>query len=205
MSFLPKIFNLFNLNDNSVNDFGATGLNKDNLNKNINNVNSEINEIKSKIKIIGFGNLFMGDDGVGVKIINILKEQNIFNEQVEIIDGGTSGVDLIFLLKDAQKVIIIDAVDAGQKIGEIVVFEPENIKEFLKKKTSFKSFSLHDIDLVEVFDLLKTLGLKTEIKIIGIKPKKVGYSDKLSPEIETQIPEIIAQIKKEVKYLTNSG
>lgn len=154
----------------------------------------------SRIKIIGFGNLYMGDDSVGIRVINILKQQNLINRSdIEIIDGGTSGVDLVFLLKDSKKVIIIDAVDAGQAIGEIVVFKPDEIKEFFKKNMVFKSYSLHDIDLTEVFELLKTLKLQTDIKVIGIKPKKIGYSENISPEIEKKIPEIIAKINDEIE------
>src|SRR4030042_5743735 len=76
------------------------------------------------IKIIGFGNVYMGDDGIGIRVIEKIKEQGIFAgyDNIEVIDGGTSGVDLIFFLQQADKIIIIDAVDAGQEIGEIVSF-----------------------------------------------------------------------------------
>jgi hydrogenase maturation protease len=152
----------------------------------------------SLIKIIGFGNIFMADDGIGVRVIEELQRQQIFkeNENIELVDGGTSGIDLIFMLQDTAKAIIIDAVDAGQEIAQIVVFSPHEIVEF--KKKVFKSYSLHDIDLAEAFELVRKLNLHAEIKIIGIKPKKIGYSDKLSPEIETSIPEIIARVKDEV-------
>jgi hydrogenase maturation protease len=152
----------------------------------------------SMIKIIGFGNIFMADDGIGVRVIEELQKQQIFKDRknIELIDGGTSGIDLIFLLQDAAKAIIIDAVDAGQEIAQIVVFSPHEITEF--KKKVFKSYSLHDIDLTEAFELVRNLNLPAEIKIIGIKPKKIGYSDKLSPEIEKSIPEIISKVKEEV-------
>ena len=160
---------------------------------------TEANAARSTlIKIIGFGNIFMGDDGIGVRVIEELQQQQIFkdNENIELIDGGTSGIDLVFMLQNAAKVIIIDAVDAGQKVAQIVVFSPYEIAEF--KKKIFKSYSLHDIDLAEAFELVKTLNLPADIKIIGIKPKKIGYSDKLSPEIENSIQAIISKVKEEV-------
>ncbi len=152
------------------------------------------------IKIIGFGNVLMGDDGVGIRVIEELQKLALFtnNENIELIDGGTSGVDLVFMIQQADRAVIIDAVDAGQETGQIVVFTPDEIKNIKKKKKGLKSFSLHDIDLAEVFELLKTLNIPVKVIIIGIKPKTVGYSDRLSPEIEDKIPEIILKVKDAV-------
>lgn len=149
------------------------------------------------IKIIGFGNIYMGDDGVGIRVIEKIKEQGIFADydNIEVIDGGTSGVDLIFFLQNADKVIIIDAVDAGQEIGEIVTFNIGEITNYNNK--IIKSFSLHDIGLKEIFELIKVLKIEKDLKIIGINPKELDYSEKLSSQIENKIPQIISIIKKE--------
>ena len=149
------------------------------------------------IKIIGFGNIYMGDDGVGIRVIEKIKEQGIFTDydNVEVIDGGTSGVDLIFFLQQADKVIVIDAVDGGQGIGEVVTFSIGEILCFGNKV--IKSFSLHDINLKEVFELIRALKIEKDLKIIGINPKEVDYGEKLSPQIENKIPQIISMIKKE--------
>ncbi|MCL5070796.1 MAG: hydrogenase maturation protease, partial [Actinobacteria bacterium] len=87
-------------------------------------------------------------------------------DNVEVIDGGTSGVDLVFYLQQADKVIIIDAVDAGQGVGEIVAFNIGEIKYFGNKVIT--SFSFHDINLKEVFELIRALKIKKDLKIIGI-------------------------------------
>jgi len=149
------------------------------------------------IKIIGFGNVYMGDDGVGIRVIEKIEEQGIFADysNVEVIDCGTSGVDLIFFLQQADKVIVIDAVDAGQGIGEVVTFSIGEIIDFGNKV--IKSFSLHDTNLKEVFELIRALKIEKDLKIIGINPKEVYYGEKLSPQIENKIPQIISMIKKE--------
>ena len=149
------------------------------------------------IKIIGFGNVYMGDDGVGIRVIEKIEEQGIFADysNVEVIDCGTSGVDLIFFLQQADKVIVIDAVDAGQGIGEVVTFSIGEIIDFGNKV--IKSFSLHDTNLKEVFELIRALKIEKDLKIIGINPKEVYYGEKLSPQIENKIPQIVSMIKKE--------
>ncbi|MBU4314240.1 MAG: hydrogenase maturation protease, partial [Actinobacteria bacterium] len=67
---------------------------------------------KTDVKIIGFGNKYRSDDGIGIRIIEELEKLDSFKD-IEIIDGGTSGSDLIFLIKGCSKIIIIDAIDAG--------------------------------------------------------------------------------------------
>ena len=72
------------------------------------------------IKVIGFGNIFMGDDGIGIRIIERLRQDKGFKDidNIELIDGGTSGIDLIFILQQAEKAIIVDsflAIVDGEK------------------------------------------------------------------------------------------
>jgi len=162
-------------------------------------ISTENNIAKTNYKIIGFGNIYMSDDGVGIRVIEEIKKRNLFNnyDNVILIEGETSGVDLIFMINDSDKVIIIDAIDAGQDIGEIVKFSINDI-ENNQTKDKFKSFSLHDVNLLDVFNLIKKLQLKNEITIIGIKPKVLDYGDKLSPEVENKIDNIISLIQNEV-------
>ena len=86
-------------------------------------------------------------------------------------------------------------MDAGQGTGEIVTFNIGEIIDFGNKV--IKSFSFHDINLKEVFELIRALKIEKDLKIIGINPKEVGYGEKLSPQIENKIPQIISMIKKE--------
>jgi len=151
--------------------------------------------IKTDIRIIGFGNKYRSDDGIGIRVIEELEKQDFFKD-IEIIDGGTSGTDLIFLAKDCKKIIIVDAIETGRHTDEVVCIKVDDIKEFLKK--DYKSLSLHDLNLSDILKLIKALKINTDISIIGIKPKNIDFGEKLSPEIEDKIPQIISKIKKEI-------
>jgi len=153
------------------------------------------NITKTNIKIIGFGNIYMSDDGIGIHAIEKLKKLKYF-KNFELIDGGTSGIDLIFHLQNSKKVILIDAVDAGQDIGEIILINPDDVKEFITGKG--KSYSLHGFDLSEVLKLTKKLGLNQKLTIVGIRPENISFGQNLSPVVKEKIPEIIALIKKEI-------
>ncbi|MGM0365744.1 MAG: hydrogenase maturation protease [Actinomycetota bacterium] len=143
------------------------------------------------VKIIGFGNIFMSDDGLGVRVIERLRDKKI---AAEVIDGGTSAADLIIHAKNSEKIIIIDAVDAGQKTGEIIRFRADEINRF---EHSIRSFSLHDFNLSQALEMIEKLGIDVDIVVIGIKPKNIGFGQNLTPEIEKKIPSIIDMAIKE--------
>jgi len=149
---------------------------------------------KKDVKIIGFGNKYRSDDGIGIRIVEELEKLDYF-KNIEIIDGGTSGTDLIFLIKGCSKIIIIDAIDAGQNVGDVVNIQISDVEEFIKR--DYKSLSLHDLNLADILKLIKALKINADISIIGVKPKKIDFGDRLSPEIEEKIPEIISLVKKE--------
>ncbi|MBU4482642.1 MAG: hydrogenase maturation protease, partial [Actinobacteria bacterium] len=136
---------------------------------------------KTDVKIIGFGNKYRSDDGIGIRIIEELEKLDSFKD-IEIIDGGTSGSDLIFLIKGCSKIIIIDAIDAGQNVGDVVNVKVDDIEEFIRR--DYKSLSLHDLNLADILKLIKALKIDADISIIGVKPKKMDFGDRLSPEIE---------------------
>jgi hydrogenase maturation protease len=68
-----------------------------------------------KVLVLGIGNLVMSDDGVGVKVIQHLQREYGFAENVEIMDGGTLGLDLLPKLEGIDHLIVVDAVETGRK------------------------------------------------------------------------------------------
>jgi len=150
---------------------------------------------RTDVKIIGFGNKYRSDDGIGIRVIEELEKLDFF-KNIEIINGGTSGTDLIFLIKGCGKLIIIDAIDAGQDIGDVVNIKVDDIEEFVKRDCN--SLSLHDLNLADILKLIKALKMNADISIIGVKPKNIDFGGRLSPEIEKKIPEIISMIKKRI-------
>ncbi|MBE9511822.1 MAG: hydrogenase maturation protease, partial [Bacteroidetes bacterium] len=63
------------------------------------------------ITILGLGNILMQDEGIGVHIANLLDKTYRFEPEIRIIDGGTTGTDLLPYFEDSNKVLIIDAVN----------------------------------------------------------------------------------------------
>lgn len=142
--------------------------------------------------ILGTGNLLLKDEGVGVHVVKRL-EDTVLPEDVELLDGGTGGFDLLYEIEGRKKVILIDAVKAGETPGTIYRFSGEDIE--MKPKVSI---TLHDTDFADVLHVASIRGEKPKITVIGIEPKDISMGLELSPEIERQIPKMIELVMKEI-------
>ena len=85
---------------------------------------------KPKILIIGVGNPFRSDDGIGPAIIKILQAEN--NPDFVLVDGGTDGLALLDQLAEYEKSIIIDAVQMLEAPGVVKSFTPAEAKIKIK-------------------------------------------------------------------------
>lgn len=144
---------------------------------------------------MGVGNLLLKDEGAGVHVVQKLHKMDL-PSHVEVLDGGTAGIDLFDSIVGREKVIIIDTVRAGKPPGTIYRLSSEDIEEAPKSW-----LSLHDIDIMDLLKLADMLEVKKpEIVVIGIEPKDMESAElELSPEVEAKIPEVIELVMKEIK------
>jgi len=151
------------------------------------------NEVR-QVLILGLGNPLLGDEGIGVRVVEELKGLEL-PDGVAVVEGGTAGLGLIGLMKGYQKVIIVDAVDMGHPPGRVVRFTPSEAQ----LKTAEAPLSLHQIGLGETLALAEALEVApAELIIVGIQPSQVEMGAGLSPEVERAIPKIIRIILDEL-------
>ncbi len=145
------------------------------------------------VVVLGVGNLLLKDEGVGVKVVQKLQEEEV-PSHVELVDGATLGLNLLPLFEEAEKVIIVDCVKGGESPGTVYKFGLDEVK----KKDKGVRLSLHDIDLTDVMNLVKTLKKNPpQVVILGIEPKEIDWGMELSPEVEKAIPKVLEEIRKE--------
>jgi len=148
-----------------------------------------------KLLIIGLGSVIMGDDGVGVKVVNELKK--LAPKNVDILDGGTSGLSLLPHIKNRKEIIIIDALRGGGKQPGTIY----RLGESELQKPEFKVFSLHDISLEHVLALGKELfkeEFPNNITIYGVETSVVKLSDKLSEPVKKAVPKLVNLLKSRI-------
>lgn len=148
------------------------------------------------ISVIGLGNILLRDEGVGVHVINTIKGRYTLPPEVEIIDGGTLGLDLLPLIEGKDKLLIVDAVDFRKEPGFIGVIEDDDIPS-----TLFAKLSVHHIGLSDVLFAAKLLDIKpSKIRLIGIQPQSLDVgldmTDCINERIENLIDLIITTLKE---------
>ncbi len=146
----------------------------------------------AKTVVIGVGNLLLKDEGIGIHVAHALQKLDI-PQGVEIIDGGTSP-DLIAYSEAGDKLIIIDAAQAGGEPGTIYRFHPNDWTS-----ASAATFSAHELGVEQSLKIMSLIGNEPEeIVIIGIEPKEIGWGTELSPELEQKVPEIVKVVLREI-------
>lgn len=150
---------------------------------------------KKHILVLGVGNLLLGDEGTGVRVIEKLEDEYLFSENVELYDGGTLGLKLLEPMGRAGFAIVVDIVRAGGAPGTIYRIEE---KDFFKK-IPYKS-SLHELNLVETLIFAEELGNKPETVVIGIEPVDwTSFSTELTAPVQSRMEDIVSAVLKEIE------
>jgi hydrogenase maturation protease len=137
--------------------------------------------------VIGLGNPLMGDDGFGLVALERLRDEWML-DGVELVDGDTWGMSLLPLIEDSDRVVLLDAIAAGARPGDVVVLERERLPIYLTRK-----LSPHQIDMRDVLATAEWRGkLPAETVAIGVQPLSVEMRLDLSPEVDGAVEAVVA-------------
>ena len=142
--------------------------------------------------VIGLGNYLRGDDGIGPVIIQKLEEYHR-SLQIKLVDAGSDAFTVLNYLLGSDPVLIIDCARMGEKPGTVQKIIPENTKF----STLDMGISLHGYHLAELWQIARSMGVKTRLSIIGIEPDAVEFNSGLSGAVEKSIPIILQMVEEE--------
>lgn len=150
-----------------------------------------------RIVVLGVGNILLSDEGVGVRAVESLKREYRLPPEVEVIDGGTSGMELLEDLACADHLIIVDAVRSGRAPASIVKLAGEQVPVFFRTK-----LSPHQIGLSDVLATLELTGEQPGgITVIGVEPVSLETAMALSPQVEALLPQVVERVAAELRQL----
>jgi hydrogenase maturation protease len=146
--------------------------------------------------IIGIGNYSMADDGIGLRIVEYIA-QNELNQGFEAIDIADEGMRLLFYLtKETERIVLVDAVDLGRPPGDYRLFRPEDVDT--KKETP--GLSTHEGDILKVLAFARSLDYPIPpITILGIQPGSLEPVMELSPALQERFETYLQVALEEVR------
>ncbi|MGD8603437.1 MAG: hydrogenase maturation protease [Anaerolineales bacterium] len=142
-----------------------------------------------KTLVLGLGNPILGDDGVGLVVVDRLRPLLENRPDVELGEDYWGGLRLMERLVGFDRAIIIDAIVSGQPVGTVLTLSPGSVP-------TQRSSSSHDVNLSTALKLGRQTGSHLpsdeNIKLIAIEAGDVyTFTEQLSPEVEAAIPSAI--------------
>jgi hydrogenase maturation protease len=157
------------------------------------------------ILVAGIGNIFLGDDAFGSEVARCMLQRRLPGDVV-VKDFGIRTVDLLYsLMKNYDRVIIVDAAPRGGEPGSIYLIEPDE-KALTRREAPGEDLSLdpHSMNPMRVLALARSMGAEIKnVRIVGCEPETPLLSDSdtigLSPRVSGAIPKAIELIESLVQ------
>ncbi|MDD4881279.1 MAG: HyaD/HybD family hydrogenase maturation endopeptidase [Gallionellaceae bacterium] len=147
-----------------------------------------------RIVVLGVGNILLTDEGVGVRAIEELGRRYQLPPEVELIDGGTSAMELLDDLANCDLLIIADCVRAGKAPGDLLRLKDEEIPALFRTKLSPHQVGLPDV----LATLVITHEAPTHTVLFGVEPESLATSMSLTPVVGATLPHLVDAIAQEI-------
>lgn len=141
---------------------------------------------------MGIGNLLLGDEGVGVHAAQALAQEKLA-DGVEVVEVGTAFLDALPALEGANRIIVLDAMNAEGKPGTVyrILLDHCERRDVL--------YSLHGFDIFRMLELSENRN-DPEVVVFGMEPAHIGWSTELSAPVSKALFYLLEAVREEVKY-----
>ncbi len=148
--------------------------------------------------VLGVGNFLCGDDGIGPVLAERLMPYFKEDRHVDVINGGTIGLGLLYLLDNYSNIIFLDAVDVNAEPGEVFKYSLEDLESI----HSEKQLSSHQSDPCGLLHYARATGISPgNVIIMGIQIEQIDNAIGLSEALMNKMPAIEARIRKAIETL----
>jgi hydrogenase maturation protease len=153
---------------------------------------------KTTTLLIGLGNPIMGDDGVGIYVVRMLKQKFQSKSNLEFKELSVGGLRLVEEMLGYEEVIIVDSIESdASQVGQIREFSPGQFKD--TEQTS----SPHVTNFATAFELYRKLEPseipdKVRIFTIGIS-SEFTFREGLSPSVQEAASKLVGMIGREIE------
>lgn len=142
--------------------------------------------------VLGIGNLLLSDEGIGVRAIEALEANYQIPPEVELFDGGTSGMELMEAMADRDLLIVVDAVRSNHEAGSVFILEDDEVPALFTEK-----LSPHQLGLCDVLMGLKMTGeYPRKLILIGIEPASLAPGMTLTATAQRALAVALREVQR---------
>ncbi len=150
---------------------------------------------RNDVTILGVGNVILRDEGFGVRVAEYLDAHYDFPENVQIVDGGTLGIELTQFVTGTKKLLVIDSINGHAAPGTRFAFRDDDVLAHFQDK-----ISAHEVGIQDVLALLTVTGRKIPtVTVLGVQPYDLEAGVELSDEMKALVPEVVEEALAELR------
>ncbi len=147
------------------------------------------------ILVLGVGNILLTDEGIGVRTVETLLQNYEFSADIEVIDGGTAGMELLALIANKDHVILIDAVNTGAAAGTVVTLEEDEVPALFRDR-----ISPHQLGISDLLGVMALTGeTPKHFTLFGVVPFSmetgVGLTEAMVPIKEVLVANVVNKLR----------
>ncbi len=146
------------------------------------------------VVVIGVGNEYRSDDGVGIAVARRLRV--LFPTEAKIVEESGEGAALIQSWQGATWVIVVDAVRSGAPPGTIHRLDALTAPV----PAGFFHYSTHAFSVAEAVELARSLGqLPPHLIVYGIEGENFAAGTRLSSAVKQAVETAVERVAEEVR------
>jgi hydrogenase maturation protease len=155
--------------------------------------------------MIGVGNVLLGDDGVGVRVVEALEaaaraDPGLLPRDTRLVDGGTLGLDLLGTVRDARGLVLVDAVRLGGRAGDVRTLDAGDLDTLGRTPDGGTGGGVG-----ELLAVARLMGwLPKEVAMVGIEVGELNIGLRLSPAVTGAIPAAVALVRRELRRMDHN-
>lgn len=147
------------------------------------------------ILVLGLGNAVMSDDAFGGRVVEALAGRYLFPEGVEVVDGGTLGLDLLPRLEGVERLLIVDALEMGDEPGAVFRLEGEEVPRAFAHK-----LSVHQMGVQDLLAVAELQGhLPAELVVWGVQPGSIEMDLEMTPPVAAALERVVTEVAEELR------
>jgi hydrogenase maturation protease len=147
------------------------------------------------ILVLGLGNTIMTDDGFGVEVVTRLASRYHFQGPVQLLDGGTLGLDLLPYLEEVDSLLIVDALDMRAEPGRTFRIEGEEVPRAFASK-----LSVHQMGLQDLLAVAELQGhVPRNLVVWGVQPECIEMGTALTATVAAAVEPVVTRVREELQ------